>query len=1658
MNKKFTKLIAALALLAFMTPTMAGWGQTREEVTYTFSSHYSVDTELDGVAIEFNDNITATFNKGTGSNNPKYYTNGSAVRWYAKGTLLINASNATISEIVISYTRNDNSVSADGGSYSHPTGVGDGTWTGSASSVTFTQGGTSGQDRISTIAVTYTSSGGPTTYTVTYDANGGTGTMTDSNSPYTAGATVTVLDNEFTRENYAFNHWNTAADDSGTSYDEGDEFTINANTTLYAQWNENGGGSSSNTQVLTFSLTSNPGGWPTANSTTLTNYTYTLNNVAYTFALKNVKCNSGYLMMTSTAVLGLPAIEGYKLTKVVASNSSSCSTSTNVGISSSSSSASYISGGAIQTWSTQGSTYTYNLTSTEANTMYYLYVTDKNAQVTQLELTYEYVAPSTDPAINVDSELAVTPVAVANGELAVTYDNIEPTSGTITLFDAQDNDITSSCTWFTPAFNADFSKVTYTATENISGAVNSVRMHLNVSDGTDSAEADVAVTQDFILTTMDQILIRATANGSTEKDVTIYFNNWVISGVNHSSYQYATKAWLTDGTKGCVVACTNSSYSKFMVNDKLNGKVTCKLKLNTGFAQISSLVSGNDGTTATPGLTVTNDGTPVNPVTGATIAGLSAVNTGSVVAFTGLTCQSSSYNYSTGYTLTDGTNTIYVKRNVYSFELTNEATYNVTGVFENNTTGKFIYPRSPADISEVTIPAISVTSSLSSFTYCVGEGPSAAQAITVSGSDLEGNITLALNDGNESDFEISLDEDDNYTNTLTLTQTSGTVGETTIYVRMKAGLAIANDYADEINLNSTNATAKTVSLAGTVTPLVVTWDLRTNSYSSASTTEVDWTSSYVNMTLTKGTSGTNANNALGGGDNPSGGTYDHTRFYQNQNLTFTPQSGYAISSIVITAVSGNVAGFTGNTWTNATAETSGTTVTITPTNVNNACSVVISAACRATAVTVYYEESTLEPHDITNSIYMVNGTVVASHSSAVEGTIVTLTVYPAAGYHLENVGYIDVVLSATPGTSVAITQVNDGTFTFTMPDEDVTVLASFTEYSGTYYTLVNSADDLIPGRHYIIASSKNAGAAYAMGAQNGSYREQVAVNVVGNFIYGKPYNLREVVLSGDDTNLWTLYDDGTGVASQGYLYAVSGNGLKCRTDNTSNDNGKWTISITEGVATIVSQISGTDVSNTIKYNAGSSRFSCYTPSSGMSLVYLFMKADETDYEFYSNTTFDDLTIGELDIYTVHSPATLEVTGTLSNEGNHDNLIIEDGGQLITSSTGVQATVQKNITGYGDDNNVKTGWNFIASPLSSAYTLTGTDMVSGNGRVFDLYRLNNTIWENYKNNEHSDFTALDNGTGYLYASSNDITLSFAGAIKPFTTTGNANQVALADGWNLVGNPYTFNVYSNKSYYTITTENGENVITAVTSASDYIAPCTGIVVKSTGASSVAFTEEAATSWATGNQGNIQMTLAQQASNRGNATTLDNAIVSFNEGEQLEKFYFGTQNANLYIPQGTEEYAIVSSEAQGEMPVNFRANANGQYTLTVNAEDVEMNYLHLIDNMTGADVDLLATPSYTFNAKTTDYESRFKLVFASSANGNENGNENFAFFSNGNLIVNNSGEATLQVIDITGRIVSSQRISGSCSTQINAVTGVYMLRLINGNDVKVQKMVVR
>ena len=88
---------------------------------------------------------------------------------------------------------------------------------------------------ISSVSVTPIPSG---PYTVTYvgnESDGGT-VPVDGSSPYTTGSIVTVLGNTFTREGYIFAGWSTNSSGTGSDYNGGDQFIINANTILYAQW------------------------------------------------------------------------------------------------------------------------------------------------------------------------------------------------------------------------------------------------------------------------------------------------------------------------------------------------------------------------------------------------------------------------------------------------------------------------------------------------------------------------------------------------------------------------------------------------------------------------------------------------------------------------------------------------------------------------------------------------------------------------------------------------------------------------------------------------------------------------------------------------------------------------------------------------------------------------------------------------------------------------------------------------------------------------------------------------------------------------------------------------------------------------------------------------------------------------------------------------------------------------------------------------------------------------------------------------------------------------------------------------------------------------------------------------------------------------------
>ena len=443
------------------------------------------------------------------------------------------------------------------------------------------------------------------------------------------------------------------------------------------------------------------------------------------------------------------------------------------------------------------------------------------------------------------------------------------------------------------------------------------------------------------------------------------------------------------------------------------------------------------------------------------------------------------------------------------------------------------------------------------------------------------------------------------------------------------------------------------------------------------------------------------------------------------------------------------------------------------------------------------------------------------------------------------------------------------------------------------------------------------------------------------------------------------------------------------------------------------------------------------------------------------------------------PSGIVLKAPTVNISTGGRLTLADGAELICNNPVQDVIVQKHIAPYTTDND---GWNLFAMPFNAGLnpTLINGLIPSDTNTVYDLYRLkeNTTCWENYKQHK-GDFCIrpiLGDGA-CLYATSVGTTLQKDGQIYPNTVEGDTAYLnKQGEGWNLIANPYTFKAYVNKPFLRMNAE-GSALVPVANYWETPLNVCEGIVVKADSIfEPVIFTHTAPQAPApSGSKGSLQIALSQPVPepveragvSTGSTTgTLDKAIVSFNEGSQLGKFYFGEQDANIYLPQGGKEYAIVSvgggrdgvHTVSTEIPVNFKAKKNGEYTISVNPEGVTFGYLHLIDNMTGANIDLLATPSYTFTAKTTDYASRFKLVFDDNASaGSASESEKFAFISNGEIIVN--GEGTLQVIDALGRILfTKENTTANCQLLTsNYKPGVYVLRLINGEDVKTQKIII-
>ncbi len=455
------------------------------------------------------------------------------------------------------------------------------------------------------------------------------------------------------------------------------------------------------------------------------------------------------------------------------------------------------------------------------------------------------------------------------------------------------------------------------------------------------------------------------------------------------------------------------------------------------------------------------------------------------------------------------------------------------------------------------------------------------------------------------------------------------------------------------------------------------------------------------------------------------------------------------------------------------------------------------------------------------------------------------------------------------------------------------------------------------------------------------------------------------------------------------------------------------------------------------------------------------------YDYYGTTTIKNFTIPVGEILTVHNGAVLEITGTLTNNGTAANLIIEDGGQLIASSS-VAATFKKTMSAPSK----VYGWELISSPVhdASSSTLATGNVTNLTTDSYDMFAYDEAshYWFNQKpGNEHS-FSTLNNGQGYMYRNAGN-ELSFVGNTnsgaftRELSCTSGAGDLA---GFHLVGNPYTHDITLEDNvvlqdgdgdlaaekqlagYYLL--KNGGSEWTSALATDAAISNKQGFLIQIPAeATKIKFTEgDEAKRGSRSNGDNIKFMVS-------NSQYEDVAYALFDEAYGLTKI--DHRNADvpmLYINQNGKDYAIATmSDDTKAFNLNFKAATMGQYTLSYKA-DGKFEYLHVIDLLAGEDVDMLLEGEYSFMGSPRDNENRFLVKLSYKAGDNEPNDDIFAYQIGNEVLVSGTGE--LQIFDVTGRKVMTTTINGAESISVPA-QGVYIFRLV-GNEIKTQKIVVR
>ena len=449
---------------------------------------------------------------------------------------------------------------------------------------------------------------------------------------------------------------------------------------------------------------------------------------------------------------------------------------------------------------------------------------------------------------------------------------------------------------------------------------------------------------------------------------------------------------------------------------------------------------------------------------------------------------------------------------------------------------------------------------------------------------------------------------------------------------------------------------------------------------------------------------------------------------------------------------------------------------------------------------------------------------------------------------------------------------------------------------------------------------------------------------------------------------------------------------------------------------------------------------------------------------------NDVTINSISMdggsLTVEANNSLTINGNMTND-DASAFVIEDGAQVFQTNDNVLATFQMNINNpdeWSEWN--KTGWQFIASPFTDAAVSQFTNA----GDEYDLYKFDGRHenlteeWRNHKDATANFETKFVSGRGYMASYESNTTATLSGTFNSSTSiTYPVTYQEIQEGemhwpnFHLLGNPFTFNMDLSK-LQTFHMATGVAVINDaggwdyLTSGSINVGD--GFFVRTVGVNpSVSYSEGSTRSSDNNVTDNISIRIS-------NSTSRDNVVLNFAGADNAGFPKLNAMNkeiAYLYVVDNNERYGIFNYDKDvKEVTLSFEAQKMGNYTISVDAEG-EYETIVLVDRQTGIETNMLLE-DYNFTATTSKKENtdRFIVRFTFKSDVATE-SERFAYQSGDELIIEDEG--TVQLFDVTGRMlhISDVKSRGERINVGQLNKAAYILRLVNGEGVKVQKVII-